>query len=234
MFGDKKKLVANRKGIKLIPKTKRESFLPSDKEWLESKPKIEPGEYVGKGGQGAVYTVKDRPSMVVKVPLPYKYSDRTPSERAKYIRQEKDEFLEEWDNYNSLSLEDEPLIIPTKQIKITGDRVKGSFPGLVRPRVKVIGHNAYIPTDEEFEQIRQKLIALSARGLTLRDGLQVGVDRAGRIQLYDLGYIQDRSPKRAAQKNQRTWESFLMYFRKSPSQYGMINPSGRGDDKYLS
>lgn len=236
MFG-KKRMVATKKGIKLIPKSKRESFLPSDKEWLDTNPKIEPDEYLGHGVQGAVYTVKNRPNMVVKVPIPYKYSGRTPSERQKYIRQGYNEIREEWEKYESLSLEDDPLIIPTKQIKITNHRVKGSFPGLVRPKVKPVaqyGSFGYKITDAEIEQLRQKLIALSARGIVLSDGLQVGVDRKGRIQLYDLGFIEDRTPKVAAQKNQEQWELFLEGLGKSVIKYGMINPSGCGGAKYLS
>jgi hypothetical protein len=242
MFGgNKKKLTATKSGIRVIPKTRRESFLPSDKAWLESKPKIEPGEYVGEGAQGVVYTVKGNPNMIVKVPKPFKHPmlgkyQNTSSRRREVIREDEDDFNEEWQKYVELDLYDEPLIIPTKAIKVKSVQVKGSFPGLVRPKVTIIGLGSkrHVPTDEEFEQIRQKLILLSARGITLTDGLQIGIDRIGRIQLYDTGFIQDRTPKRAAQKNQVMWEWLLAQFDKSIAQYGMINPSGRGGARYLS
>jgi len=215
------KLTATKSGIRVIPKVKRESFLPADEKWLATHSEVQLGKFIGEGTQGSVYTVKGRPSLVVKIPAGY---NNVKSEDELNFNQR----ARRWNLYKEIKdvekFGSEPLIIPSKAVTIKN---KHGFevPGIVRPRVKTIIDytkrytNKYPSglsdlTDVEIEQVRQKVIALSKKGILLKDGLQVGRDRRGRIQLYDVGgIIQDGDTAKDIRYtfdfNQGHWENFL-------------------------
>lgn len=213
------KLTANRKGIRLIPKDKkrRESWLPEDKAWLDTNPEIIPDTKIGAGAYGDVYTVRGNGNIVVKIPEP---DDHTAND-------------EEWNSYESLSLDREPLMIPIKSKKV------GSANWLIKPRVKEIGYKTkhHKPTDTELEQIRRKLITLSHHGLYCDDGLQLGIDRAGRILMFDLGVMHDTTPTEAAKRNNKDWMNLLTILNKivvidrvgyvDTTKYGIVNLNER-------
>lgn len=217
------KLTATKSGIK-VTKQKRESFLPADEKWLSAHSEVQLGKYIGEGTQGEVYTVKGRPSLVVKIPVGFK--DIKAEEELNYHQRAK-----RWGLYREIKgIEEfghEELFIPSKSTNVK-NKHGFNIPAIIRPRVKTIidytkkewmgqtpsGLEAL--TDTEIEQIRQKVIAVSKKGILLKDGLQIGRDRAGRIQLYDIGGVEKyasaaKDIRYAFKFNQGHWENFLYY-----------------------
>jgi len=227
------KLAATKSGIKIIPKVKRESFLPADEKWLSTHSEVKLGKFLGEGTQGSVYTVKGKPSLVIKIPVGYNEvkAEEDLDYRQRARRYNLYQEIEDADKFGS-----EPLIIPSKATTIKN---KHGFevPGIIRPRVRVIADPTNKTpsglkdlTDVEIEQLRQKVISLSEKGILLKDGLQVGRDRQGRIQLYDIGNIEKYSNRFESLEyikqyvfdyNQNKWRFFL-------HRVGIIRYSGSG------
>lgn len=173
------KLTATKSGIRLV-KPRRESFLPSDKEWLDNNPNIEPGDFVNEGTRGSVYGVKGNSNLIIKVPRGFEYVKSGDVLEYKQARA-RDDIEDEINTVNKLG--NNELLIPSKAV-IIKNRVGFDIPGIVRPKVKIIADPTNSKpsglkdlTDAEIEQLRQKVISLSEKGILIRDGLQVGRDK---------------------------------------------------------
>ena len=221
--------VPNGFDCKPLNRRKQEAFLSDDARYLNDHPNIELGEHIDDGAFGAVYGVKNREDkLVVKVPLVY-------TQLSKYKKQYRSDALrassayiepESW-AYEDFNLENAPLVAPTKTVQITKDG--NTFIGLVRPRVTVFGvrRNELKPTPEQFEYIRRRVITLSHSGIVIKDGLQVGLDRHGRILLFDIGDIKSRTVSEAFKINSEKWKEFLQMFYTGTKIYGKIDPNER-------
>ena len=185
-------------------KKRQEGFLPVDLAYLNSNPSIEAGKSIGFGDKANVFEVKGNRNLVMKVP---KGNDS-------WLRDLVDE---EGDQFNRFGLHNEPLFIPTKVIYVGDD--EDSYPILVRPKVapitdytgKVKPQNLKRVTKSLLEAIRRKLIDLSWKGFAIHDGLQLGLDKAGRPLLYDFGGLEKFAPsdKMAFKVNNEQWFYFL-------------------------
>ena len=202
-------------GFDCKPKNRRrqEGFLSQDARYLSTNPKIELGKRVGEGMSGTVYAVKGNDTLVIKVPLGFVNDGRYDQDtRYAYIDDNAKDLDEEITTYNNHNLENEPLFIPTKVVNIgKSDISDRNFVGLVRPIVKVADKRTsqYQLSDTEIELLRRKVISISHRGFIIGDGLQVGIDDAGRPLLYDLGYLTRGTPSQAFIANADTWKFFL-------------------------
>jgi hypothetical protein len=196
----------------LNPK-KQESFLPQDQLYLNTHSSIRPTKKIlGTGVVGAVAPVANNPRLVVKTVRSYKGATDVVSNirDGKFARRE---LKKEADDFEKYKLEKEPLFIPTKAVKIDGQL------GLVRPKGIIL--TEYYPTfkvfhkekitDEKLIKLRKDLIDLSYKGFVFADGLQLMLDDAGRILLYDIGFIQKDRPgsDHAFEVNNMHWQELL-------------------------
>ena len=185
------------------PKNKRrqETFLPDDAAYLNSDPEIRIGKKLGQGAAGEVFTVKGNKNLVVKIPRGAVDTNDEYAGTISYDNATKTaaRLRREIENYNRLNLEHEPMCTPTHVVDLGYNSVmRGNMVGLVRPKLNTIndvGNHGYSKslkklTDAQVETIRQKLIELSYKGFVINDGLQIGIDRAGRPLLYDLEGIE--------------------------------------------
>lgn len=227
MFGNRK-LVATKGGIRL-GKPKRESFSPSDKEWLKSQKEIQLGERLGGGLEGDVFSIKDNPKLVVKVPRGYNCRKYDEVERDYTLEHTQDNIISEAVFFNKNKLHKEDLFIPSKVVKLPnrpslGDR---KVFGIVRPRIEQLterGSGKLSPdikkklTRSVMEDIRKKVILLSHKGYAFVDGLQLGIGKNGKPYLYDLGYIEKYANVMCAfATNEAEWEHFLVETGKAKS-----------------
>jgi hypothetical protein len=192
---------------------KQESFLPQDQHYLDTHPNIRPTKKIlGTGVVGSVTPVAGNPNLVVKMVRSYKGATDVVSNirDGKFARRE---LKKEADDFEKYKLEKEPLFIPTKAVKIDGQL------GLVRPKGIIL--TEYYPTfkvfhkekitDEKLIKLRKDLIDLSYKGFVFADGLQLMLDDAGRILLYDIGFIQKDRPgsDHAFEVNNMHWQELL-------------------------
>jgi hypothetical protein len=207
-------------GFDCKPKNRRrqESFLPTDVTFLNKNTEIRVDKKLGKGGAGDVYSIKGNRHMVVKVPSGFEDMSLTDSQRENLIQRRKEGIVSEANVYHKLSLEQEPLFIPTKVVYVaSNDPYSDGTVGLIRPKVMPVMDyaNPVAPrslkrlTDAQYENIRLKLIDLSRKGISIGDGLQIGFDYANRPLLYDLGYIERLPADIAFETNARQWKNFL-------------------------
>jgi hypothetical protein len=213
-------------GFDCRPKNRRkqESFLAEDANYLNGNPNIKLGSMIGTGASGDVFAVKGNKNLVVKVPK------RAMSTETEMIDTHRGRAFtsvtrieDEMARYNQLNLENEPLCIPSKMVRIQQPNLLGSSMfGIVRPKVKpYIDYSNPVSqatlkklNDTQLETIRRKLIQLSWKGIRIYDGLQIGVDRAGRPLIYDLEWIEDANTKGKSidsvfEANNHTWLRFL-------------------------
>lgn len=212
------KLTATKSGIK-VKSMKRESFLPSDKEWLAGNPKISLGNKLGEGRNGAVYEIKGNPNLVGKVPRGFaaedKYTNRDMDGRTMWGRMG---IAEEYKSHLNQGLEKQPLFTPTIEFNLGVKTRSGKlYKGLIRPKVTVINDNTISQrlsnatkiTRSQLEKIRQALIKWSEQGLYMFDGLQIGIDRVGRPIQYDAGFLKRSTVNEAFENNNKQWLNFL-------------------------
>ena len=96
------------------------------------------------------------------------------------------------------------------------------YPIMIRPKVIPIidtSNYDYRPpakvvkqlTDTKLEEIRRKLIQISHQGIALNDGLQIGLDPAGRPLIYDAGRMCTYAPghPKPFQVNDNVWMGLL-------------------------
>jgi hypothetical protein len=196
----------------LNPK-KQESFLPQDQLYLNAHASVRPTKKVlGTGVVGAVSPIKGSDRLIIKMVRSYKGATDVVSNirDGKFANRE---LKKEANDFEKYKLDKEPLFIPTKSVNVDGKL------GLVRPKVTIL--TEYYPefkvfhkellTDARLTKLRNDLIALSYKGFVFSDGLQIGIDDAGRILLYDIGFIQKDRPRsdRAFEVNNMHWQELL-------------------------
>ena len=216
-------------GFDCRPKNRKrqEGFLPADQNYLSKNPSIELGKKIAEGGEGAVFEVKGRRHLVVKIPRSFDEVNTGRSTNDQRTRLagsaatiEKEAFMCE-----DYRLNDQPLFSPTKAVKLKCNSGltcidDKEYTGLVRPKVTPVVDFAKSVTtraknrltDKQLEVIRQKLIALSYEGFVIGDGLQIGIDFANRPLLYDMGYLERCTEEQrnfVFKENNGMWEAFL-------------------------
>ena len=231
-------------GFDCKPKNKRrqESFLPQDAEYLNKHSDVKLGKLIGYGCCGDVHDVVGNKRLVAKIP---QYFVDNTTHRQGCNMTDKDEHLdwkrenvqEEIDFYNDLDLNNAPLFIPTKVVTKVHPTDKLDYPVMVRPRVAPLrstdryGQAVINPavarkfTDKVLEEVRRKLINLSQRGISLDDGLQIGIDPAGRPLIYDAGRLHKYTPghEYAYDINNDAWLDLLIDLDKYDTKYGTVN-----------
>lgn len=226
-------------------KRKQESFLPEDLDYINNTPKIKVGKFIGEGKCGEVYSVKGNDNLVVKLPRGFVKNGRSSGLRKSLLVNSVGTFehQQEINGIYNLDTNNQPLFIPSRIVNMGScgiGRVRGeTFAGIVRPRVKPVGisSNDYKLNDNQLEQIRRKLIQLSHKGIYIEDGLQIGVDRTGRVMNFDLGFLTKGTSSKAFRDNNHHWIQFLQKLGKIEEwyddeeeeielrKYGTINPS---------
>lgn len=184
---------ANREGFGM-------EFSPEDRAWLDSNPDIKFGSIeLGSGGVGRVYELDNNPNIVIKVPK--RFILYTDTEKMQDIDTRTNIFrvmlLKEIDNYNKLK--NLKIIIPTRVVKLGVKTASGEdYLGLVRPKLKTSLSDLKKLSDEQLFKLRENLFELSEAGYEVVGWLQVGIDRLGKVQIYDVGDIKHCEDKKSA------------------------------------
>ena len=177
-------------------KKKQESFLPDDANWIKSN-KIEKDKKLGSGMIGDVFKVKGNNNLVIKtVTKIRKTTKNTPPEVAKFAKNaakfRNSAFDKEMEFYDKNKMYKEPLIIPAKKVKISGTNeigvVKPSIIPIIEPSTGRI-KNKQLITEKMLLDAQKKLTILSYRGYIFSDGLQLGIDRSGKLLQFDTGQM---------------------------------------------
>jgi hypothetical protein len=222
--------VPNKYDCKPNNKRRQESFLPVDEAYINSNPNIELGKKISNGLNGDVFAVAGNRNMVIKVPRGYSADSGSVTDSGKkrligdierliLANSSRRSVMEEYEVYHAYDLNNKPLFIPTKVIHLgSNDLNNGTYVGLLRPKITPILDNSKSVgshvikniTDNQIFEIKAKLTALTKEGFVLRDGLQVGRDKAGRILLYDAGLMEKTNDiGMAFITNDRAWYLFL-------------------------
>jgi hypothetical protein len=197
---------ANREGFGM-------EFSPEDRAWLDSNPDIKFGSIeLGSGGVGRVYELDNNPNFVIKVPKRFIPSNDT--EKMQNIDTRTNIFrvmlLKEIDNCNKLK--NLKIIIPTRIVKLGVKTASGDdYLGLVRPKLKTSLADLKKLSDEQLFKLRENLFELSEAGYEVVGWLQVGIDRLGKVQIYDVGDIKHCEDKKSAyRENDSKLYTFLI------------------------
>jgi hypothetical protein len=235
-------------------KRKQESFLPADESYLNSGNSIELGKSLGRGMKGEIHEVKGRRHLVIKTPIGFSENTKGNSTRGIGERLIENEYYidreaETCEQYNT---NNHPLFIPTKVVKLKTksglDWLDDSvFTGLVRPRITPIvdyskdaNSNSKHFSDAQIRDIRNKLIDLSYKGFIIGDGLQLGIDYAHRLLLYDVDELERDDPQIAFKHNQKAWERLFLWLgfasndsalSRAMQKYGRIEPNGASSQR---
>jgi hypothetical protein len=220
-------------GFDCHPKNKRkqEEFLQQDEQYLDSHPLVKMGKFLGKGCVGQVREIRGNPNLVVKTVR--SYEGKEGEDVVESIRDGKfatKELKVEANFFTKNKLEKEPLFIPTRVVKIGPEKKLGLIHPKVHDRVEYYPHfhiegkngkSAFTPS--RLKTLRQHIIDLSYKGFVFVDGLQIGVDDAGRILQYDIGFMQRDKPgsDRPFEVNNVHWQEFISEFG-GPQKYGSI------------
>jgi hypothetical protein len=234
--------VPNKYDCKPSNKRRQESFLPVDATYLNSNKPVVLGKKVGEGKYGEVFELQGNRNLVVKAPKGF--SNKT-GRSVEQRKEDTESYLNsrwgvnaELDFIRENNLTAEPLFSPSVIVNLgTNDLNNGDYYGVVRPKVSVIpdwhkaNKNYNIPklTDAKLEELRRKIIHLSHKGYIFNDGLQLGMDKAGRLLIFDQGATR-RDPndtEAAFRVNSYQWEMFLILIDKDIKKYGSIRKSER-------
>ncbi len=211
-------------------KKRQESFLPDDQKVITSLSQVQIGARpLGKGTNGTVYPIKGNKNLVVKV-------THAVDSQATTVE-------EEYGDYAKYKLLKLPLFIPTKKVTVTGVAGKNkNVTGLLRPVVTpiiepMVVKNAKLLTDSRLSELRNKIVILSYKGFVFRDGYQIGLDRAGRLLIFDTGLIAQRkiSPSNICsifEQNNIEWQDLASRIGKA-GKIGKIARAPELDKKYL-
>lgn len=216
-------------------KRKQESFLPSDEAYIKSLKTVKLGEYIGEGENAQIYGVADNPDFIVKIPhyvagVPY-YADEdvtklTVSERKEAMKYDLKELRDEARGYKDFDFSGKPIFIPTKVVRVQAHGIT-TF-GLLRPKLTVIKDlTKKVPsaakrlmTDSKLLKLYTDLVSLTHQGYAFHDGLQLGLDKAGRALVYDLGDTKRYPPSSNIpyNTNNTKWINLLEDLGKTPSE----------------
>lgn len=232
-------------GFDCRPRNKRrqESFLPADAAYLNSNPGITLGEYVAGGSEGDVFEVAGNRNFIVKLPKTYTSKFNTSSFKRAHNARSQELFNDEMTYYTNNDLYNKPLFIPTKVVPVTNPYIGNRQQlGLIKPKIAPVtdysepvpSRNLFRVTEAQLIDLRDKLVDLSYEGFGFEDGLQVGIDRAGRLLVYDLGKMAKYRPgsDRPFHVNNNAWQEFLGDIGRFPTtnsaykRYGMILKRG--------
>lgn len=211
-------------------KTKRrEAFLPSDERRLGSLGSVEFGKRIGEGTYGDVFELKHDNNFVVKVPRGFVNVDNeTQSRRMTRLLDSESEIDSEIHAYEDFNLGGKPFFSPAKVVNLGGnDLTSRNIRGIIRPKVRPVvdySKSGYAGclirlSNSQLEEVRQKLIALTYQHIALRDGVQAGIDTAGRLLIYDAGRV-EHLPRPSdfgyvMHSNNIAWSSFVARQRKN-------------------
>ena len=207
----------------LNPK-KQESFLPEDRAFVKSHNVVKIKEshgrtkVIGAGTSGFVLPVSKSNRMVLKLEKEGAF-DGLKTE-ASFHKQHRLSRL--------------PLFTPMKEVKTSSGHYAVLKP-VVKPIVEPSGIVKSQFTDSRLKEIRKKLINLSYRGFIFNDGLQLGIDKAGRLLQFDVGGMEHIPPSSSGinnmpfYENNREWRELLRMLGKSTSVYGKIERSSELD-----
>jgi hypothetical protein len=230
-------------GFDCRPKNRRkqESFLPVDATYVNLHSIVTPDKFVGSGASGDVFTIKGNRHMVVKVPRAYTMhpdlTGYTTTARINLVKNRTIDLEEEYNIYTQYGLEHEALFTPTKKVMLApNDLGLTGVIGLVRPRVRTI-YDIKVLNNKQLEMLRKQLVSISEKGLSIEDGLQIGLDKSGKPLLFDLGYVNKTTRSKAFRNNHNLWMSFInviMVRRKEVftsmdallDKYGRVYPDG--------
>lgn len=201
-------------------KRKQESFLSQDAAYLNSNDSIKLGTFIDNGSYGSVYFVKDNDNLIVKLPMGFADDGKLSRKERKYKLFERgigahQQEINAIRNFDTNSL---PLFAPSKIVNmgrsdISKDKYSRDkqYQGIIHPTVTPAGARSgeYKLSDAQLAQIRKHLIQLSYKGIYVNDHLQIGVDKAGRLLIYDLGFIEKEAPSIAFRENDRRWVDWL-------------------------
>ena len=103
------------------------------------------------------------------------------------------ELRDEARGYKDFDFSGKPIFIPTKVVRVQAHGIT-TF-GLLRPKLTVIKDlTKKVPsaakrlmTDSKLLKLYTDLVSLTHQGYAFHDGLQLGLDKAGRALVYDLG-----------------------------------------------
>lgn len=208
---------------------RQEEFLPRDLKFLNTHPKVRLGKFLGKGCVGEVRSLIGNKNLVIKTVRSYEGKngdDVVPDIRdGKFATRE---LKKEADDYTKYNLEQEPLFIPTRAVKVGKKRKLG----LIRPKIHIVSeyypkfhiNNKNLITEKSLRELREKIIADSKKGFVFVDGLQLGIDDTSRILMYDIGFMEKDKPgsDRAFMVNNAHWEEFISQFSGGKAKYGGI------------
>jgi hypothetical protein len=211
---------------------RQEEFLPQDEKYLDNHPFVKMGKFLGKGCVGQVRELRNNPNLVVKTVR--SYEGKEGMDVVESIRDGKfanKELKVEANFFTKNKLEKEPLFIPTRVVKIGPEKKLGLIHPKVHDRVEYYPHfhiegkngkKAFTPS--KLKTLRQHIIELSYKGFVLVDGLQIGIDSAGRILQYDIGFMQRDKPgsDRPFEVNNVHWTEFINEFPGQIKRYGGI------------
>ena len=230
MIAKKKKLTLK----SIVSRPRKEAFLSRDIAYLNSNPNITLGKQIGTGYFSDVFEVEGNKHLAIKITRHFNdIENYTISELKYYMQDAEREIEEEYRQYQEGDFERQPLMIPTKAIRITIDGIESV--GLVRPRVLPIYDKEdgnTLPckrklSDKQLRSLFGLLVELTHKGYAFHDHLQIGIDSRGRLLVYDLGDVlkYPLSSNIPYHSNNRSWRGFLEHLGKTPSQierYGEI------------
>lgn len=202
-------------------------FSPEDRAWLDRNPDIKFGsKELGSGGVGIVYELDNNPNLVIKVPR--RFIPHTDTEKMQEIDTRTNLFrvllLKEIET--CIKLKRLKIIIPTRVVKLGVKTASGEdYLGLVRPKLKTSLSDLIKLSEEQLFEFRENLVELSEAGYEVAGWLQVGIDRLGKVQIYDIGDIKYCEDKKSVYSgNDSMWYTFLCctekvkYFFSDPSR----------------
>ena len=206
----------------ITSKTRKAAFLRDDEEYLATMSELKLGKKIGEGYHSNVHELEGNPNLVAKVPHLF-FGEASDYDMKKgQFEQRSKEKVENIEReaalYDQHGFNSRELFIPTKAMRITHDKDKHKKATvLIRPKIT----NTYAPvrgtheiknvTDSQLITLRKQIAELSAEGFVFMDGIQVGVDRAGRLLLFDSGDIMKlrTGGRDTAKMNNEVWKAFL-------------------------
>lgn len=177
-------------------------FTAQAESWLSSNPAFIFGKTkLGSGRVGSVYALDNNPDLVIKVP------------RTATLRPVLKAEAEQYKHLQYLR-----IIAPMYEVK----------QGLIRPNLRTSPEDLKGLSREQLEDLRESLIDLSAAGYNVLFNLQLGIDSAGNVLIYDIGkesLMLNQDKHEAYERNNRAFALFLYTIgKRSILSYGEVKP----------